>query len=135
MGRLAEREWAAVLAASAVTQAEFTVLAVLHDLGPVRQRDLARHAVVDPRNVVPTVARLIANDLVAGQTDAADRRGRILSITNAGRLRLDDLSTRIGPERDKFFAALTFTEYEIPTRLLLKLYDACTAGDRARPEA
>jgi len=125
VGRLAEREWAAFLADSAVTQAEFTVLAVLHDLGPVRQRDLARHAVVDPRNVVATVA-------VAGTTDAADRRSKMLNTTNAGTRELKDLATRISAERHRFFAALTFDEYETLTRLLAKVYDAHTSEDQPR---
>ncbi len=130
VGRLAEREWAAFLADSTVTQAEFTVLAVLHDLGPVRQRDLARHAVVDPRNVVATVAQLTAHDLVAGTTDAADRRSKMLNITNAGTRELKDLATRISAERHRFFAALTFDEYETLTRLLAKVYDAHTSEDQ-----
>ncbi len=127
VGRLAEREWAAFLAKSAVTQAEFTVLAVLHDLGPVRQRDLARHAVVDPRNVVATVAQLTTRGLVTGTADAADRRSKVLTLTEAGTRELEDLTTRIGAGRRAFFAALTGDEYESLSRLLAKVYDAHTA--------
>lgn len=126
MGRLAEHEWTGFLAGSAVTQAEFTVLAVLHDLGPVRQRDLARHAVVDPRNVVATVAQLTARGLVTATADTADRRSKLLSLTDAGSRELEDLTTRISAERRRFFVPLTGEEYETLSRLLAKLYDAHT---------
>lgn len=129
VGRFAEREWAAFLTESALAQAEFTVLAVLHDLGPLRQRDLARHAVVDPRNIVATVAHLTARGLVTGTVDPADRRSKMLSLTKAGDRQLEDLATRIGAERRRFFAALTRDEYETLSRLLAKVYDAHTSEE------
>ncbi len=127
VGRLAEREWADFLAESAVTQAEFTVLAVLHDLGAVRQGDLARHAVVDRRNVVTTVAKLTSRGLVDGTADSADRRSKVLSLTDAGTRETEDLGTRIGAGRHRFFAALAGDEYETLNRLLAKVYDAHTS--------
>lgn len=129
VGRLAEREWAAFLAESAVAQSEFTVLAVLHDLGPLRQRDLARHAVVDPRNVVATVASLTARDLVTGTADATDRRSKMLSLTDEGGRALEGLTTRIGAERRRFFNALTSDEYKTLSRLLALLYEAHTSEE------
>jgi DNA-binding MarR family transcriptional regulator len=129
VGRLAEREWAAFLAESEVTQAEFTVLAVLNDLGPLRQRDVARHAVVDPRNVVATVAQLTARGLVTETSHATDRRSKMLSLTSAGRRELEDLASRIGEQRRQFFAALSDDEYQTLSRLLAKVYDAHTCED------
>lgn len=78
-----------------MTQAEFTVLAVLHDLGAVHQGDLARHAVVDRRNDVATVAKLTSRGLVDGTADSADRRSKVLSLTDAGTRETADLGSRI----------------------------------------
>lgn len=127
VGRLAEREWAEFLAQSAVTQAEFTILAVLHDLGATRQGDLARHAVVDRRNVVATVAKLTSRGLIATTADPADRRGKVLSLTVAGTREAENLGHRTGAGRDQFFDALTSDEYETLNQLLAKVYDAHTA--------
>jgi hypothetical protein len=67
---------------------------------------------------------------VIGTPDVADRRSKLLSLTDAGTRHLEDLAVRIGAERRRFFAALTDHEYRTLSRLLAKIYDAHTTEDQ-----
>jgi len=68
---------------------------------------------------------------VIGTPDVADRRSKLLSLTDAGTRHLEDLAVRIGAERRRFFAALTDHEYRTLSRLLAKIYDAHTTEDQS----
>lgn len=127
VARLAEREWALFLTRAGLSQAEFTVLSVLAELGPMRQREVAERAVVDPRNAVATVARLTGRDLVANTADPVDRRGKILAVTSTGEQVLTEAGGHLAAERGRFLAALSPTERDVLANLLGRVYQAHTA--------
>jgi DNA-binding MarR family transcriptional regulator len=69
------------------------------DEGPTTQLELSRRLDLDPSDVTATVDDLESAGFVARQTDAADRRRKIVALTRSGRREiatLDRLARRIG---------------------------------------
>lgn len=85
---------------SALTDAQYSVLAVLHAHGPMGAGDLAQHECVQPPSLTRTLAPLVEGDLVERAPDPADRRQVRLSLTDAGSAVVVDTRRR----RDEWLA-------------------------------
>lgn len=120
LGRRAERAWHGYLSEVGVTTAQFTVMAVLAE-GEKTQRELASAAAVDARNIGATVNTLVNAGRVQARPNPADGRGRILTLTPAGRTWWESLQPRLTDERSRFFAALTADEMTQLEALLHRL--------------
>jgi len=128
VGRMAESAWGSFVRSEGLTTAEFTVLAVL-ERGPKIQKDLARAAGVDRRNMVATVARLAAAALISERHGAGDRRTKSLALTPKGQARMTAVEQALVSRRAAFFGALNNAERNQLTRLLRKLRDAADKAE------
>jgi DNA-binding MarR family transcriptional regulator len=123
LGALADRQWGRFISDAGLTQVEFSILAVLADGKSLRQSQLARHAAVDARNVVASVARLAERGLVRTESDSHDRRAKQIRVTKAGTAAFASLQTSVAPLRGTFFEPLTHGEYTQLCHLLGRVYD------------
>lgn len=76
------------LAEVGLTASRFGALEALLHLGPLNQRDLGRKILKSSGNVTVVVDGLERDGLVARERDPADRRNVIVSLTDAGRARI-----------------------------------------------
>jgi DNA-binding MarR family transcriptional regulator len=93
--------------------------------GQLRQRDLARKVVLTRSGISRLIDRLEAAGLVSGTPNPEDRRGDLVTLTDAGRAAL----RRTWPAyaqgiRDHFTHYLTITEADILTDALERVRDA-----------
>jgi DNA-binding MarR family transcriptional regulator len=72
-----------------LTMPQLKVALVLYRLGPLAAQDLAARIDTSPATLSGIVDRLVAQDLVARREDPADRRVRMLELTEAGREQID----------------------------------------------
>ncbi len=77
------------LADAGLTASRFGALEALWHLGPLNQRDLGRKILKSSGNVSVVVDGLERDGLVARERAAADRRNVIVSLTDAGRTRIE----------------------------------------------
>ena len=74
-----------MLAESDINEQKWRVLRVLEESGPLELTSLAREACLLLPSLTRMIQAMIAEDLVGRETDPADRRRSIISITDAGR--------------------------------------------------
>lgn len=86
--------------AADVTDAQYSVLAVLAASGPMGAGDLAGHECVQPPTLTRTLAPLVDAGLVTRTPDLADRRQIRLALTAAG----DAVVGRTRRQRDAWLA-------------------------------
>jgi MarR family transcriptional regulator, lower aerobic nicotinate degradation pathway regulator len=79
----------------------FRALAALVEFGPASQADLGRRADMDRSDVTATVGELAAAGLVRCATDADDRRRNVVTITDAGLVRLRELDGILAAVQDQ----------------------------------
>lgn len=92
-----------------LTPVQYLLLAALGELegkGPTTQVALARHCATDPMMVSQVVRELESAGLAARFRHAGDARARVLSLTGAGRRRLDAATPAIVEAQRKFFQVL-----------------------------
>ena len=89
---------------------QWFVLARIAERAPVRQIDLAEPVLADPPNVSRLVDALVARGDVRRSPDPADRRSWSVSLTDAGRTRMERLSAAVLEERDRVFAGFSAAE-------------------------
>jgi len=77
------------LANESLTASRFGVLEALWHLGPLNQRELGRKILKSSGNVTVVVDHLEAAGLVARERDPHDRRHVVVSLTAAGRERIE----------------------------------------------
>lgn len=126
LGAESRRRWARMLGVRGLTPHHFGVLMMLDHLGAAHQRRLCELIGIDPRNAVPLIDLLQQRGLIHEANDPADRRRRVIGLTQAGQTMLRDLR-RDGDtiERD-MLKDLDDTEQAILHRLLLALFESTT---------
>lgn len=77
------------LADAGLTASRFGALEALWHLGPLNQRELGRKILKSSGNVSVVVDGLERDGLIARERAATDRRNVIVSLTNAGRARIE----------------------------------------------
>jgi len=77
------------LAASGLTASRFGVLEALFHLGPLNHRELGRKILKSSGNVTVVIDHLEGAGLVARGRDPHDRRNVVVSLTPAGRSRIE----------------------------------------------
>lgn len=68
-----------------LTQAEFSVLALVHDNVEINQKSLADALAISPPNMAVLLERLEARALLTRERRAADRRSHVLTLTTEGK--------------------------------------------------
>ncbi|MBK5951254.1 hypothetical protein CH339_11500 [Rhodobium orientis] len=104
-----------------LSRAEWRVLAALGERGAMTAREISDYSTLDKMQVSRAVNRMLAEKLVAGGLDAADRRRKILRLTKKG----ETLFGRISPlalARESFIlSALTPEELRTFDKVVDKL--------------
>ena len=77
------------LAGAGLTASRFGALEALWHLGPLNQRDLGRKILKSSGNVTVVVDGLERDGLVVRERDPSDRRNVVVSLTDAGRARIE----------------------------------------------
>jgi len=80
-------------AAQTLSTNDITLLRMIISHGPIRVSDLASWQHVDKSTVTPQVRRLEERGLVARQGDPGDKRAVLLTATDDGRQRLQEMNT------------------------------------------
>ena len=93
-----------------ITDAQYSVLAVLSKLGAHTPGDLAEREHVQPPSMTRTVARLVEMGLVARGEHPTDRRQVLVTITEAGERELRETRRRREAWLSQRLAALTPAE-------------------------
>jgi MarR family transcriptional regulator, lower aerobic nicotinate degradation pathway regulator len=88
VAKIAKRDVDDLLAAEGLRLRHMAVLAAV-DEGPSSQLDLGRRLALDPSDVTATVDDLEQAGLATRSMDPADRRRKVVTLTRAGRTRLD----------------------------------------------
>jgi DNA-binding MarR family transcriptional regulator len=122
LGSLAERSWVAMLRERNLTAHQHGVLLTLREHRPLAQHDLARMIAVDPRNIVPIIDGLVEKGLIDREMDPADRRRRVLTLTDAGSTAAAELATAAAGIEDDFLASLTPSDRHDLARILRVLH-------------
>jgi DNA-binding MarR family transcriptional regulator len=108
-----------------MTLAQFTVLNHFVRLGGIRRpSDLARAFQVTKATMTSTLQKLEAKALVAIVADATDGRGRLVTITEAGRAMHQDCIARLQPMLAEIVAAVGPAPFEAALSPLTRLREA-----------
>jgi MarR family transcriptional regulator, lower aerobic nicotinate degradation pathway regulator len=118
-----QRIGAETLAAVGAHRTHYAVLAALDEFGPDSQAELGRRCGIDPSDMVALMARLTGDGLVERGPDPSDRRRNLVSISQAGRRRLDELSERVGAAQDELLEPLSAAERARLVALLTRIVD------------
>ncbi|WP_253953850.1 MarR family winged helix-turn-helix transcriptional regulator [Schaalia sp. 19OD2882] len=115
-----ERAWNTYLVEQGISTAQFATMAALAE-GERTQTQVAAATAVDPRNMGPTIRKLIEAGWVQTRLNPNDARSRLLSLSVAGRAWWDEAQPRLRRGREQFFRALTSDELATLEALLGKL--------------
>ena len=99
----------------------YRVLAALADTGAVSQADLGRATGLDRSDIAAATEELEARRFVRRRPDPNDRRRNRVSITAAGRRRLDRLERILAGVHDELLAGLSERERATLVTLLGRL--------------
>ncbi|MDR3035616.1 MAG: MarR family transcriptional regulator [Kitasatospora sp.] len=124
LGSLTARSWTTFLGEHRLTQGQYAVLVALDRHGDAVQRRLAELVAMDARNIVAVIDQLADRQLVERRPDTADRRRRIVALTDPGKALVEAVATAAAAEQDRFLHALTGPERAHLNRLLQRLYAA-----------
>jgi MarR family transcriptional regulator, temperature-dependent positive regulator of motility len=126
-GSMAKQRWMRMLAQVGVNPSQFGALMALREAGPAGQQHLSELIGIDPRNVVPIIETLVGQGLVSRETDPADRRRRVLGLTERGRAVVRDLESVSDELEDGLFHPLTAAEQVTLRRMLIRLLEAAAS--------
>ena len=103
---------------------QFQLLGLLADRGPMGQRELGKAIETDPSILVTLLNPLEANGFLARTRDPADRRRHVVTITPAGKRRLDRAAEAQREAEDHIFAGLSTEQRDQLRDLLIALRDS-----------
>jgi DNA-binding MarR family transcriptional regulator len=106
------------LAAVGARGYHFRLLAALAEFGPSSQASLGRRTGMDRSDVVAAINELARRDLIQRASDPADRRRNVVTITEQGAARLEQLDSVLAGVQDEVLAPLPATERAQLTGLL-----------------
>lgn len=106
------------LAAAGAHRYHYAVLATLEAFGVSSQAGLSRRTGLDRSDMVATLAALEGAGLVAREVDARDRRRNVVTLTGAGRARLEELDGVLAQAQAAFLVPLSAAERAELVRLL-----------------
>jgi DNA-binding MarR family transcriptional regulator len=102
---------------------QFQLLGLLHDNGPMSQRELGQEMDTDPSVLVTLLNPLERAGLLSRRRDPLDRRRHLVTLTAGGERRLDAAARAQREAEDQLFAGLDHEQREQLRTLLLALKD------------
>jgi DNA-binding MarR family transcriptional regulator len=124
LGQDAMRRLRAAHTAVGVSPRQFQLLALLHDDGPMGQRELGETMGLDPSTLVTMLNPLEEAGFVTRRRDADDRRRHTVLLTDAGRDQLIEAARAQREAEDVLFAGLHGDQREQLREILLALRDS-----------
>jgi DNA-binding MarR family transcriptional regulator len=124
LGQEAMRRLRAAHAAVALSPRQFQLLGLLHDDGPMGQRELGELMRVDPSILVALLNELESDGYATRERERVDRRRHVVTITAAGRRHLERAARAQRETEDEFFAALDGAQRRELEALLVSLRDS-----------
>lgn len=128
LGQSAMRRLRDVHTAHHLSPRQFQLLGLLHDHGPMGQRELGQVMGVDPSVLVTLLNPLEADGHVSRQRDPADRRRHVVVLSPAGATQLAAAAAAQRAAEDALFAGLDGDQREQLRRLLLALQTSLQPG-------
>jgi DNA-binding MarR family transcriptional regulator len=110
-----------------ISPRQFHLLGLLHDRGPMTQRDLGSVIDVDPSILVTLLNPLEASGTIARERDPADRRRHVVTLTEPGRTRMDASAQAQRDAENELLSGLSDEQRDQLRGLLLTLRDALAA--------
>lgn len=126
LGSLAERSWTGMLRRHNLTPTQNAVLLALRERGALGQQALSHLIAVDPRNIVPILDGLADQQLIDRHIDPADRRRRVINLTETGRTTANELAKSAMDIETEFLHGLDHTDRAELNRLLRALHTSLT---------
>lgn len=114
-----------------LTPVQFSVLAALSETNPLDQMRLGGLVALDRTTVSLVVRNLEARGLVARRVSKKDRRSKLISLTDAGRMLAQAVLPSVRAVQDKILAPLTDAEQAMFMALLHKAVEANNQQSRA----
>ncbi len=102
-------------------RAEFAVLAALEEYGPLSQADLGRRLGLDRNEVSGIATRLQHDHRIDRRVDPGNRRRNVVTLTEPGKQRLEEIQQAANAAQDELLAGLTPAERHQLSALLAKL--------------
>lgn len=99
-----------VLRPTSITTLQYTALTVLERRSDLSTAQLARNAFVTDQSAADMVGVLEERGFITRVPDAADRRRRVLRLTEQGRLLLDSLRDEVAGVETRMLSALSPAE-------------------------
>ena len=116
--------------AHGLTPRQFEILGLLHDRGPLGQRDLAQLMNIAASILVTQLNPLEADGLIVRERDRGDRRRHLVALTGAGQTRLQEASQSQRDAEDLLFATLDEQQRQQLRQLLILIRDDLTDGHK-----
>jgi DNA-binding MarR family transcriptional regulator len=123
LGQQAMRRLRATHTEHKLSPRQFHLLGLLHDRGPMTQRELGTLLDVDPSILVTLRNPLEADGYLSRDRDPTDRRRHVVTLSPAGERQLDRAAQAQRDAEDDLFASLTNNQREQLRALLLTLRD------------
>ena len=101
----------------------FAILAALDEFGPDSQVQIGQRCGIDQSDMHTMLNALVGQGHVARTPDPADRRRNLVTVTAAGRRRLEELDTTLTRVQHDILKALSATERDTLTELLTRILD------------
>jgi len=111
-----------------VTQRQYAVLAAVETQEGLTQTDLVRITGIDRSTLADMAARMIAKGLLERQRSVADARANAVSLTEAGRMALEEARPKMAAADARLLKLISGGKREALTGLLR---DLIKAGDEA----
>ncbi|MEU2281866.1 MarR family transcriptional regulator [Streptomyces sp. NPDC013178] len=109
------------LAAEGARKWHFAVLVALAEAGAASQAELSRRTGIYRSDMVAVLNELADAECIRRESDPADRRRNVITLTTAGRRRLERLDTLIADAQRELLAPLTPGQQDELARLLTVL--------------
>jgi DNA-binding MarR family transcriptional regulator len=106
---------------------QFQLLGLLHDRGPLSQRELGQEMETDPSILVTLLNPLEAEGLLSRRRDPLDRRRHLVTLTARGERRLAAAARAQREAEDELFAGLDDEQREQLRMLLVALKDSLSS--------
>ncbi|MEU6587203.1 MarR family transcriptional regulator [Nocardia sp. NPDC046763] len=111
------------MAAADARAYHFAILAAVEEFGPSSQVLIGQRCGIDQSDMHAMLAELAKQGHVERAPDPTDRRRNLITLTELGRHRLDELDVALSAVQDNLFKTLSAADRDILTVLLTRVLD------------